>query len=204
MIGYYNYTIVPTCLGLASSILGMYLALNGNIFGALVCLMFSGFLDMIDGTIASTKQRTEKEKRFGIQLDSLSDIICFGVLPIVIGFVICGLNIISCAIFIFYPICALIRLAYFNVDEEERQNTTTEKRKFYEGLPVTTVSAIIPMLFCLKPIMNSTFSLVYLVSLFAIGFAFIVRFKLKKPGNVGKIVLGCIGLATLIMLIIVF
>ena len=48
--------------------------------------MFSGFCDMFDGIVARTKKdRTDEEKRFGIQLDSLSDIVCFGVLPFVIG-----------------------------------------------------------------------------------------------------------------------
>lgn len=203
MIGYYNYTVIPTCMGLASSVLGMVLALNGNLLGALICLMVSGFLDMIDGTVASFMERTEKEKRFGIQLDSLSDIVCFGVLPIIIGIVLCGINIFSCAVFCFYPICALIRLAYFNVDEEERQNATTERRKFYEGLPVTTVSVLIPFLFCFKPLTNNVFSYFYLISLIVIGIAFLVRFKLKKPGNIGKLVLGIIGLLTLICLLIV-
>ena len=204
MIGYYNFTIIPTCMGLASSILGMIFAFRGNILGALICLMVSGFLDMIDGTIASLKTRTEKEKRFGIQLDSLSDIVCFGVLPIIIGVVVCGINVVSAVVFSFYAICALIRLAYFNVDEEERQNETTEKRKFYEGLPVTTVGALIPMLFCLYPLLKSIFSVFYLVALVVIGFAFIIRFKLKKPGNIGKIVLGVIGLILLITLLLIF
>lgn len=204
MIGYYNYTIIPTCAGLASSILGIAFALKGNLLSALICLMVSGFLDMIDGTIASLKTRTEKEKRFGIQLDSLSDIVCFGVLPIIIGTVVCGVNVVSVIIYSFYIICALIRLAYFNVDEEERQNSTTEKRKFYEGLPVTTVGALIPMIFCLYPLLKSVFSIFYLVSLVLIALAFVIRFKLKKPGNSGKIILGFIGLFLLIALLLIF
>ena len=53
---------------------------------ALLCLMFAGFCDMFDGKIASTMKRTKQEKRFGIQIDSLSDLICFGALPALIVF----------------------------------------------------------------------------------------------------------------------
>ena len=50
-------------------------------------------------------------------------------------------------------------------NEEERQNASTERRKFYEGLPVTTVSVLIPFLFCFKPLTNNVFSYFYLISL---------------------------------------
>ena len=42
---------------------------------------------MFDGKIARTKKnRTDEEKCFGIQIDSLADIVCFGILPIILGF----------------------------------------------------------------------------------------------------------------------
>lgn len=86
MIGYYNYTVWLTFVGMLSSVVGMGFAVQGKIIAAVICLMFSGFCDMFDGIVARTKKdRTDEEKRFGIQLDSLSDIVCFGVLPFVIG-----------------------------------------------------------------------------------------------------------------------
>ena len=60
------------------------LAIKDRYVGSLICLMLAGVCDMFDGTIASTKKdRTRDERTFGIQIDSLSDIICFGVLPAV-------------------------------------------------------------------------------------------------------------------------
>lgn len=86
MIGFYNYTVWLTFIGMLSSVVGMGFAVQGKIIAAVICLMFSGFCDMFDGIVARTKKdRTDEEKRFGIQLDSLSDIVCFGVLPFVIG-----------------------------------------------------------------------------------------------------------------------
>ena len=48
--------------------------------------MLAGVCDMFDGKIARTMKRTKQEKRFGIQIDSLSDFLCFGVLPAMIGY----------------------------------------------------------------------------------------------------------------------
>ena len=105
MLGVYNYTVVLTYFGMLVSFLGITFAAQGNLRAALTCLIISGVCDMFDGKIASTKVRTAKEKRFGIQIDSLSDLICFGVLPAMIvshltgshsvGFYICGLYLLN-------------------------------------------------------------------------------------------------------------
>ena len=101
--------------------------------------MLAGGCDMFDGTIASTKKdRTRDERTFGIQIDSLSDIICFGVLPAVWVFCVTPkISIAFTAIFVFI-LCGLIRLAYFNVDEANRQAATAERRQYYLGLPITS------------------------------------------------------------------
>ena len=82
MIGFYDYTVLLTYMGFISGMTGIVLAINGQIFPAIICLMFSGLCDMFDGRVARTKKRrTTEERHFGIQLDSLSDLVCFGVLP---------------------------------------------------------------------------------------------------------------------------
>ena len=79
MIGFYDYTVILTYISFASSISGIFLATRGHFNWAIFCLAFSGLCDMFDGKIARTKKnRTEDEKRFGIQIDSLCDIVCFG------------------------------------------------------------------------------------------------------------------------------
>lgn len=80
MLGVYDYTVVLTYISLMISIGGMMFAVNGHLHLGVMCLAISGLCDMFDGKIARTKKnRTEDEKRFGIQIDSLSDIVCFGV-----------------------------------------------------------------------------------------------------------------------------
>ncbi len=201
MLGYYNYTVVLTYVGMLSSFLGITLAVGGNLGAALLCLMFSGFCDMFDGKVASTMERTPSQKRFGIQIDSLSDLICFGVLPALIVFELDPVNKLNGAVSGIYLLCALIRLAYFNVDEEERQNQTQEARSIYMGLPVTTAALILPGLFCLHGLVEQLkLELAGPVLLVCMGLAFLTPFHLKKPGNLGKVVMIVVGVAELLLL----
>lgn len=189
MIGYYNYTVILTYVSLISSVLGIFFASGINSSTphpeyAMICLMVSGLCDMFDGKIARTKtSRTDSEKQFGIQIDSLCDLICFGLLPSVIGYSI-GMNSwADIPILVLFPLCAVIRLAYFNVSEDDRQKQTSEVRHVYEGLPVTSVALILPLLYSFrKDIGADIFPNVYGITLFLIALAFITRFKVKKPG----------------------
>ena len=118
MIGFYNYTVILTYLSLASSVIGMACAICGMLKWAVCCLAISGLFDAFDGRVARTKKdRTEDEKSFGIQIDSLCDMVCFGVFPVIICWN-AGMNTaLSFVILLFYCLAGLIRLAYYNVME---------------------------------------------------------------------------------------
>lgn len=206
MIGFYNYTVIPTYISLVSSVFGIISAMNGKPTIAIFCLMVSGLLDMFDGKIARTRKRTTAEKNFGIQLDSLCDLVCFGVLPTTIGFSLGLRNILYTIIFALYILGALIRLAYFNVMEEERQKSTDSVRKYYEGLPVTSVSLILPFFYGFKSIIGKAFPVFYAVLLIVIAFLFVSKIKVKKPGWPGLIammVMGAVEIAFIITMLFV-
>lgn len=174
MLGVYDYTVVLTYISLMISIGGMMFAVNGHLHLGVMCLAISGLCDMFDGKIARTKKnRTEDEKRFGIQIDSLSDIVCFGMR-----------GIVGVAILMFYVLAGLIRLAWFNVMEEHRQEETSEKRECYQGLPITSMAIALPIVVVLKPFLGCEFMLALHVVMLVVGILFITNFKLKKPKNV--------------------
>jgi CDP-diacylglycerol--serine O-phosphatidyltransferase len=102
---------------------------------------------------------------------------------------------IDIPILVLFPLCAVIRLAYFNVAEEERQKSTDDVRKVYEGLPVTSVALIIPLLYSFhRDIGKDIFPHVYAAVLLIIALAFITRFKVRKP-NV-KMMFAFLGIGT--------
>jgi len=204
MIGYYSYTVILTYIGFVCGSVGLYFSANGTTNGAIIMLLLAGFCDMFDGKVAKTKKnRSKLECKFGIQIDSLSDMVCFGLLPPMIAFS-CGEMLrkpINIAIYSCFSLAALIRLAYFNVSEEERQKKTKERRKVYEGLPVTSVALIIPLLFAFRKDLGNHFPLVTSIVYAVIAAAFITRFKLKKPGMrimILFILAGALELALLI------
>lgn len=202
MIGYYNYTVILTYIGTLSGFTGIVYIINSNSKAALICLLLSGFCDMFDGRIASTMKRTKQEQRFGIQIDSLSDLICFGVLPALIGIYYSTKNAFSLIIPAIYLLCALIRLAWFNVDEEERQEQEEGGRKDYLGLPVTSSALIIPLAIGFGQFCNLPIAFYLSWVLLAIAFAFIAPFHLKKPGRLGKLVMLLLGVTLLTMVMI--
>ena len=78
MIGFYNYTVWLTYISFLSALIGIYFSFNDNPFYAIICLMFSGFCDMFDGMVARTKKdRTNEEKRFGIQISPPRNLLPF-------------------------------------------------------------------------------------------------------------------------------
>ena len=181
-IGFYDYTVILTYLSLVSGILGMFFAYGERPDIAILCLAFSGICDMFDGMVArSKKNRTEDQKNFGIQLDSLCDVICFGVFPAVYLYFNGVDTVFGIAALIFYILCALIRLAFFNVIETKRQASEDGCAKGYRGLPVTTASIIFPLfyiigLFISKEIM----SVIYHILPILIGTLFILDFHVPK------------------------
>ncbi len=185
MIGFYDYTVILTYMSLASSIIGMFFLLNNHPILAILCLSISGLLDMFDGKVARTKKnRTDDEKMFGVQIDSLVDVICFGFYPAILCYTMGHRGIIAILILVFYALAAVIRLAFFNVIEINRQMKEDGANKFYHGLPVTSIAVILPLTFLFKLIMPlNIFYWVLLGVMLITGIAFIVDFKLRKPNN---------------------
>ncbi|MBQ5334875.1 MAG: CDP-alcohol phosphatidyltransferase family protein [Oscillospiraceae bacterium] len=202
MIGFYSYTVILTYVGFVCGSVGLYFAAHGSTNSAIVMLLLAGLCDMFDGKVAKTKKdRTPQECRFGIQIDSLSDMVCFGLLPPMIAFSAALRSPVHIAIFSCYSLAALIRLAYFNVTEEERQQVTTERRKLYEGLPVTSTALIIPLLFCFRKDLGAAFPYVGAAVYALIALAFITKFHLRKPQMRAMLIFILMGLAELILLI---
>lgn len=204
MIGFYDYTVVVTYISLISSIIGIFMAIEGRMQLAVFCLAFSGLCDMFDGKIARTKKnRTEDEKSFGIQIDSLCDIVCFGIFPIVLGYKLGMCHVYSIMILAFYGVAGVIRLAYFNVMETRRQSETSENRKYYQGLPITSMSVIMPLLFIVSLFFPGyRWLLVSLhIVMFLVGLLFIVDFRFRKPTNKELVVLVSVVAAAVLVVL---
>lgn len=217
MIGYYDYTVILTYLSAASATVGIIASLSGqgHPYVGTFCLLLCGLFDAFDGKVARTKpNRTEQEKKFGIQIDSLSDLVAFGVLPVCIGtalyrlFSIGEANIhksylvLLFSIMVLYVLAALIRLAYYNVTEEERQDVEKGNRKAYVGLPVTSAALIFPTVMLLNYLLPMDITPVYLAVMLFTAAAFVSRVNIRKPGLKAILIMVGIGVVEFALLMV--
>ena len=223
MIGFYNYTVILTYLSLLSGCAGMIIAMTG--FGhpylGMFCMMLSGLFDAFDGKVARTKKdRTNLEKEFGVQIDSFSDLIAFGVLPAAIGISVLRSSpffsdvpyrieetgrmqwypLVLIGISLLYVLAAMIRLAYFNVTQEERREQKKELgSEYFTGLPVTTAALVFPFVLLLNYFLKFDLSLTYFGVMLLMAVLFLANFKLKKPGSRTLCILILVGVAELLL-----
>jgi CDP-diacylglycerol--serine O-phosphatidyltransferase len=104
---------------------------------ALVC-------DVLDGYVARLDR--SRQSRLGADLDSLADVISFGVAPAVLGFTLGLRGGWDMACLSYFVICGVSRLARFNVTASELADTETGKVKYFEGTPIPTSIAIVLLL----------------------------------------------------------
>ncbi|MBR4708319.1 MAG: CDP-alcohol phosphatidyltransferase family protein [Pseudobutyrivibrio sp.] len=227
MIGVYDYTVVLTYLSTISGVVGIIITTTGlgHPYFGILCLMISGLLDGFDGKVARTKKdRTALEKEFGIQIDSLSDLICFGVLPASIGMAQLrasgiitdfgpgadkpdhyAMILLLITIAVFYVLAALIRLAYFNATQDERAEEAIIKGKaYFTGLPVTTAALIFPLTLVLHWYTEADLTIFYFWLMLIVSFLFIGNFKVPKPNKKQFAVILLIGLIEFIGTLLIF
>lgn len=83
---------------------------------------------------------------------------------------------------VLFVLCALIRLAYFNVLEEERQRQTTESRKSYLGVPVTVIAVFLPAVYLLYDYRLCKGWFCFPLLLAVMGIGYLLPVEIKKPG----------------------
>lgn len=189
MIGFYDYTVILTYLGLLFGLCSMFQSIHGNFMAAILCLAGSLFCDTMDGRVARAKpNRTPQEQMFGIQIDSLCDIVSFGITPAIMFYCL-GLDRVWDLVFLGgYCLCSVIRLGYFNILAGESDPTVKHD---YHGLPVVCLAVMVPSAYMLR-LWIPEFLFLWLLRgmLVLFGFLYIYDFTVKKP-NLWKLLAMC-------------
>ena len=121
-------TIIGVCIGLSS----IKFALDQNYGLSIIALLISGILDTLDGRIARLIKGTSK---VGKELDSLTDVVSFGVAPAFIMYfwTLNELGKLGWLIVLVYVVCCALRLARFNIMTYDDE--LLWKQNFFEGVP---------------------------------------------------------------------
>lgn len=106
-----------------------------DLWWALVFLPFGFFFDAFDGKVARWRK---KSSLMGQELDSLADLISFGVAPAMVAFALGMRSVLDTLALTFFVLCGLTRLARFNVTVSTLPKDATGKSKYFEGTPIPT------------------------------------------------------------------
>ena len=100
--------------------------------------------DVLDGYVARLDRG--RQSRLGADLDSLADVISFGVTPAVLGYTLGLRGGWDMLILTYFVVCGVSRLARFNVTAAALSDATTGKVRYFEGTPIPTSVAIVALL----------------------------------------------------------
>ena len=126
--------------------------------------------------------------------------VAFGVLPALFVYTVCPKIPLSFMAASAYLLCALVRLAYFNVLEEDRQDHTDQKRTEYLGLPVTVSALILPAAYAVQSRTPATHLCALILASMALLFIFPIR--IPKPRLKGIIGMAAAGTALLLGMVL--
>lgn len=196
-IGFLDRSVILTYIGIAFSVVGICIVFCGDIKWSLICLISAGICDVLDGTVArACGRRTDEEKMYGIQIDSLADAVSFVALPAAIMFGMGHTDVVSIAVCVFFVLAGLIRLAHFNV------MASISEQDSFTGLPVTSSCVLIPLLWLLSRYLDGiAMGAIADVALVLTAILFVSRIQIRKPSATAKIVLGAAGIIGIAIII---
>ncbi|MDR2794877.1 MAG: CDP-diacylglycerol--serine O-phosphatidyltransferase [Holosporaceae bacterium] len=142
--------IFPTVITIAAFCFGMTsirFALSHRWEMAVVCVFISALLDSFDGRVA---RMLGQSSQFGAELDSLSDLVCFGVAPALLLFFrsVYALGNVGWGICMFFTVCCALRLARFNAVQILNEPKPEWQKKYFTGIPAPAgaIIALFPLI----------------------------------------------------------
>ena len=172
-------TLIGVCIGLSS----IKFALDEKFELAIIAIIFAALIDGLDGRIARLIKGTSK---VGKELDSLTDVISFGVAPSFVMYFwsLNNLGKFGWLLCLIYVVCVTLRLARFNVNSNEEPSW---KDNFFEGVPSPAggILVLMPLIFSLSEFDFFIISYNILVPVFFISVSFLLiskfpTYSLKK------------------------
>lgn len=192
VIGEYNRSVILTYVGVGCAVFAIWLLFKGQVTGAMMAFIGSGVCDLFDGVVARRMKRTEAQKAFGLEIDSLCDMINFATLPAVLFLLeipVEGLNLLWALV---YSLAAVTRLAHFNRLAKGQEGSSTH----FIGLPVTYGALIFPLTYWVSRLLGAdSYGLVLMVLVPVVSFLFVWNHPIPRPHKwayIGFVVLAIV------------
>lgn len=198
-LGIYNRAGVVTLSGLILALSACILSYNQRFEWAVVCFMFAGICDLFDGVVARKSRLSAMEKEFGMHLDSLVDIVSFGITPGII-LLHSGFNHWPDYLLTMLFCCAaVVRLAFFNASKQAQG----QDPRMFTGLPVTYSALVLPLVFTLGTFISPEASTALVrFTLLLLGVLYVLKIPVPKPSGIFYVVFPSVGVVLSIFWII--
>ena len=115
---------------------------TGKIYAAGAFMVMALFFDVMDGRVARWRHQASI---MGRELDSLADVISFGVAPACLGFAVGLTGLLDCFVLLYFVCCGISRLARYNITAE-KMSEETGKVTYFEGTPIPTSTLLVLLL----------------------------------------------------------
>ena len=200
-IGIWNKSVILTYVGMSIAVLGICLAVSGApLRYAFACLMTAGVADLFDGAVARRIKRTPQEKQFGIELDSLADVISFAALPVVLFLSMGMTRWYHILTYIVFALCSVARLGDFNAVTADSEKAVAH----YTGLPVTYCALIFPLTYLLRYVLTvDVFPFVCTAVIAAVSILEMLKIPIPKPKRTSYIFFALLAAALLVLFLAV-
>lgn len=173
--GVYLLPNLMTSASLFSGFLGLVWAASGRFEACAAAILASAFFDGLDGKVA---RLTKTVSPFGVQFDSLSDLVAFGVTPAALVYFwrLHEFGRLGLAVGFLYVVCGALRLARFNVQ------FPGASKKYFVGLPIPAAGCLLSTLVLFRPFLPEAFAgkgLSYSVLALAFALSFLMVSRMR-------------------------
>lgn len=192
MIGSRHPANLLTLIGVGVAVLGMVAAGSGRLTAAVAALVIAGLCDLFDGPFARRFDRSRVERAFGVQLDTVADVVSFVALRITVA-VAAGVRGWWTVVLVGYALAAVQRLAAFTADAVPGDSPT-----HYRGLPVTWAALVLSLGALTARWLDLAGVLAVLMALLSV--AFVADVPIPKPRGVALLGLLALAVAVLVVL----
>jgi len=182
---------IVSFLGLLFTMVGICFCFVDKTFIAVLLLVLSGICDGFDGWFAKKFRKEGQNPEYGIQLDSLCDVVCSGVFPVIICLSMGFTEWYSFIIYAFFMVCGITRLTYYNVNSSDKS--------YFSGLPITCSTFIIPIVFFITQM-----EVVFMIMMTMLAVFYVLGIKIPKPSIKIKSIFSLIGLVLIIVICYLF
>lgn len=199
MFGIYKKSIFIHYVTLLSGVFGTFCAFSHHPKYAIVFLMISAAVGTLGSAFFSDVDSTFTERHFNLLFKSLTKLVCFGILPVAIGYALGLNNFFAFLLFALYILASVIKLSHTSTLYTTRLMNAKDYN-YHIGIPMEYTSLIFPFAYAISCFAANAL-VVYPVFIVLTIIAMMLKIKIPKASQTALIIIGAIGILEFILML---